>query len=216
MCMKHVSMLSLYPNTAASDTSTPIPQIREELVHLLDDDQDMAELYLTRKQLWLKTPDSPTASASRAIPLEDDDIHSRSHPHSFTHSYPHGPSGMTPAASWRPPGGSGVQIGNDGYEDENVPMDVPAREVSVSTGSSASVEGSGKGGEDVSELEMLLEVYFVAADRLLKDLTTVSRGCEGGGWEEEKRGAEGRKETCADSYSAEFSTSDHYFIIRSA
>lgn len=47
--------------------------MRDELEHLLDDDEDMAEMYLTEKMVQQQLENSSTSSIPERDEMEDDD-----------------------------------------------------------------------------------------------------------------------------------------------
>jgi hypothetical protein len=49
-------------------------QVRDELEHLLDDDEDMVELYLTEKLVQQQLEDSSTSSLNEGNDMDDDEL----------------------------------------------------------------------------------------------------------------------------------------------
>ncbi|XP_020234654.1 magnesium transporter MRS2-3 [Cajanus cajan] len=130
-----------------------VQKVRDELEHLLDDDDDMAEMYLTHK---LSDHDFDTSSASaeenllQPQPDPDLDDTDRTAPEiSFDHNALHSGDPM------------------DGFGASNV-----LGRDSHGTRGSATFSAVTKH-LDVEELEMLLEAYFVQIDGTLNKLSTL-------------------------------------------
>jgi hypothetical protein len=49
-------------------------QVRDQLEHLLDDDEDMAEMHLTEKLVQQQLEDSSTSSLNEGDGMDDDDL----------------------------------------------------------------------------------------------------------------------------------------------
>jgi hypothetical protein len=49
-------------------------QVRDELEHLLDDDEDMVELYMTEKLVQQQLEDSSTSSLNEGNDMDDDEL----------------------------------------------------------------------------------------------------------------------------------------------
>ncbi|KNA17256.1 hypothetical protein SOVF_081660 [Spinacia oleracea] len=133
-----------------------VQKVRDELEHLLDDDDDMAEMYLTEKLAEQNLDDSSVSSVNE-------------------HDY--AGDGVQAEMEERVaveiaevPGGSGR------YESDANPQDqyfsVPARLARSATRTSTTHSAISKH-LDVEELEMLLEAYFVQIDGTLNKLTTL-------------------------------------------
>ncbi|CAO2813561.1 unnamed protein product [Amaranthus hypochondriacus] len=133
-----------------------VQKVRDELEHLLDDDEDMAEMYLTEKLAEQNLDGSSVSSVN-----EQDYVG-------------HGPQGEVderiPAEIAEVHGGSGR------YEGDAIPQDHyfggPARLARSGTRTSTTHSAISKH-LDVEELEMLLEAYFVQIDGTLNKLTTL-------------------------------------------
>jgi len=136
-----------------------VQKVRDELEHLLDDDEDMAEMYLTEKLLQQQleqTSDEDTVET----PDHDVDINQ-----------------SVPAAEISLEAGVG---GDVNYEEEVDNLNsreqmFGASNLRDSHGTRASTTYSVTTTKlDVEELEMLLEAYFVQIDGTLNKLSTVS------------------------------------------
>ncbi|KAL2928599.1 Magnesium transporter MRS2-3 [Bienertia sinuspersici] len=131
-----------------------VQKVRDELEHLLDDDDDMAEMYLTEKQ---NLDDSSVSSVDENDYVVD---------------------GVQPEMDERVAAEiSEVQGGSGTYESDPAnPQDqyfgVPARLARSGTRTSTTRSAISKH-LDVEELEMLLEAYFVQIDGTLNKLTTL-------------------------------------------
>lgn len=133
-----------------------VQKVRDELEHLLDDDDDMAEMYLTEKLAEQNLDDSSVSSVNEhdyvgdGVPAEMEE--------------------RMPAEISEVHGGSGR------YENDANPQDqyfgVPARLARSGTRTSTTHSAISKH-LDVEELEMLLEAYFVQIDGTLNKLTTL-------------------------------------------
>ncbi|MED6217745.1 Magnesium transporter MRS2-3 [Stylosanthes scabra] len=127
-----------------------VQKVRDELEHLLDDDDDMAEMYLTDKLQQLHS------SSASSINDDDDDV---DHHLDVDDSIPPEISleaGATAAAS-----------DEDNQHDDRLLVGV-SRESRASTTYSTTTKHL-----DVEELEMLLEAYFVQIDGTLNKLSTL-------------------------------------------
>lgn len=116
-------------------------QVCDEIEHLMDDDGDMAEMYLTekkqRKEAYVSSDiydQSNTLGATRIV--------SKSAP-------------VSPVGSI-----SGTQKLQRAFS-------------SVSSSKHGSLMDSSSGGENIDQLEMLLEAYFVFSDNTLNKLLSV-------------------------------------------
>ena len=117
-------------------------QVCDEIEHLMDDDDDMAEMYLTEKK--------ERSEAHASVELEDnldDDF---------------GSSGIVSKSAPVSPVGS--ISGNLGKLQ---------RAFSSVVGSHRSLLSSSSSGENIDQLEMLLEAYFVVVDNTLSKLSSV-------------------------------------------
>lgn len=121
-----------------------VQKVRDELEHLLDDDDDMAEMYLTEK-LEQQFDDSSSTTFVNEEDMADEDI-------------------LQPEIDDRVPGEE--PIDNQLYRTNTL-----GRE---SRGTHTSTTRSGRSKHlDVEELEMLLEAYFVQIDGSLNKLSTL-------------------------------------------
>lgn len=119
-CSQFRVLTNMYLKNVMEKAGLPV-QVRDELEQLLDDDKDMADLYLTRKLAQWQHIESPSASFREDGPYN-----------SFEHMKSSHYNGATSMAA------------------------------------SISFEN-----EDVEELEMLLEAYFMQLDGTLNKLTMV-------------------------------------------
>ncbi|XAR72980.1 hypothetical protein NMG60_11019813 [Bertholletia excelsa] len=135
-----------------------VQKVRDELEHLLDDDEDMAEMYLTEKMMDLE-------NSSQSSVNEEDGMDEN------------GRDGRIPAET---------SLGNNGdstsYEGEVQNIDNAQEQLYVAShatirdsyGTRTSTTHSATGKHlDVEELEMLLEAYFVQIDGTLNKLSTL-------------------------------------------
>ncbi|GJP41718.1 hypothetical protein CLOM_g1363 [Closterium sp. NIES-68] len=135
-----------------------VQKVREELEQLLDDDDDMAEMFLTR---MAAAPHSPTATS-----LHD--------AHYFAFSLP-APAALHLPLSSPPPApsptlGSRMSIG--GRWGMGMGMGGAGTAALMSRASAYSSAHSDNN-EDIEELEQLLESYFVQIDSILNKLFTL-------------------------------------------
>ncbi|GMH16419.1 hypothetical protein Nepgr_018260 [Nepenthes gracilis] len=136
-----------------------VQKVRDELEHLLDDDEDMAEMYLTEKLVEQNLQSSSVSSISEN---ENDDVDDG--------ILQPGPDDRTPAEI--------SSEANEGDRNNDNPQEhflgAPTllgrenRRARTSTTHSAISKQL-----DVEELEMLLEAYFVQIDGTLNKLTTL-------------------------------------------
>ncbi|CAN1253300.1 Magnesium transporter MRS2-3 [Linum perenne] len=131
-----------------------VQKVRDELEHLLDDDEDMAEMYLTEK---LASMENSTASSfSNGDEMEDDlppDDNS-------LHDAEAAREGQGPSTSYDPD----IQAASDHPYSVHGAL---SRTLTSTTRSALSKH------LDVEELEMLLEAYFVQIDGTLNKLSTL-------------------------------------------
>ncbi|KAL7227428.1 hypothetical protein ACSBR1_022312 [Camellia fascicularis] len=135
-----------------------VQKVRDELEHLLDDDEDMAEMYLTEKMVQQHLEDSSQSSMNEQDGMEDDVLRSD--------------------MDDRIPAEISLE-GNEGstsYEGNLQNIDNPQYNVigrdSHGTHTSTTRSAISKN-LDVEELEMLLEAYFVQIDGTLNKLSTL-------------------------------------------
>nr|KJB12310.1 hypothetical protein B456_002G010900 [Gossypium raimondii] len=130
--------------------------VRDELEHLLDDDEDMAEMYLTEKQLL---ENSSTSSMNERDDMDDDvlrpDINERT------------PAEISLAANYE-----GDIQDSDNPQDNMFGATNAIGRDSHGTHTSTTRSAISKH-LDVEELEMLLEAYFVQIDGTLNKLSTL-------------------------------------------
>lgn len=117
-------------------------QVCDEIEHLMDDDDDMAEMYLTEKKERAEAHASEELEDNIGEDFESSGIVSKSAPVS--------PVGST--------------SGNFGKLQ---------RAFSSIVGSHKSLLSSSSIGENIDQLEMLLEAYFVVVDNTLSKLSSV-------------------------------------------
>ncbi|KAJ7946179.1 Magnesium transporter [Quillaja saponaria] len=140
-----------------------VQKVRDELEHLLDDDEDMAEMYLTEKLVQQNLENSSASSVNDRDDMDDEVIRS-------------GRDDRMPADISLEAGG--VSIGFEGdLQTSNNQDQVFGAPKSLSThshGTHTSTTHSAIGKHlDVDELEMLLEAYFVQIDGTLNKLSTL-------------------------------------------
>ncbi|KAL1118097.1 hypothetical protein V6Z11_D01G009300 [Gossypium hirsutum] len=133
-----------------------VQKVRDELEHLLDDDEDMAEMYLTEKQLL---ENSSTSSMNERDDMDDDilrpDINERT------------PAEISLAANYE-----GDIQDSDNPQDNMFGATNAIGRDSHGTHTSTTRSAISKH-LDVEELEMLLEAYFVQIDGTLNKLSTL-------------------------------------------
>ncbi|KAG4160628.1 hypothetical protein ERO13_D01G008930v2 [Gossypium hirsutum] len=133
-----------------------VQKVRDELEHLLDDDEDMAEMYLTEKQLL---ENSSTSSMNERDDMDDGilrpDINERT------------PAEISLAANYE-----GDIQDSDNPQDNMFGATNAIGRDSHGTHTSTTRSAISKH-LDVEELEMLLEAYFVQIDGTLNKLSTL-------------------------------------------
>ncbi|XWS39851.1 hypothetical protein CRYUN_Cryun18bG0090200 [Craigia yunnanensis] len=133
-----------------------VQKVRDELEHLLDDDEDMAEMYLTEKQLL---ENSSTSSMNERDDMDDEVLR--------------------PDINDRTPAEISLATNYEGdLQDSDNPQDhlfgAPNAIGRDSHGTHTSTTHSAISKHlDVQELEMLLEAYFVQIDGTLNNLSTL-------------------------------------------
>ncbi|KAL3693107.1 hypothetical protein R1sor_006758 [Riccia sorocarpa] len=157
-----------------------VQKVRDEIEKLLDDDGDMAEMYLTDKleRSQVGTILSPTSSEGgdrsmsfRQIDMERMVSETRRHdPDKATGTLRADAPDIEESAS-----GAYDPIPSGGMEDMLHPDDIDARIAMARSRSSTSTSSSSSSGGklDVEELEMLLEAYFVQIDGTVNKLSTL-------------------------------------------
>ncbi|XP_030464938.1 magnesium transporter MRS2-3-like [Syzygium oleosum] len=135
-----------------------VQKIKDEIEHLLEDDGDMAEMYLTSK--LLQDENDKSSSCSSSITEEEDELHEPDKEERNRE----GDDRITPDESSSSP----RRLLND---DE---MGGGIKESNSHGGLSMSKHFDGPGKHlGVAELEMLLEAYFVQLDGTLNELSTL-------------------------------------------
>ncbi|XP_030943128.1 magnesium transporter MRS2-3-like isoform X1 [Quercus lobata] len=141
-----------------------VQKVRDELEHLLDDDEDMAELYLTEKLLQQNLENSSASTLSENDNMDDEvlglDMDDR-----------------IPAEISAEAGGGSASykselqnINNSLEQPYGVSKALSRDSHGIHTSTTHSVTGKHL---DVEELEMLLEAYFVQIDGTLNKLSTL-------------------------------------------
>lgn len=136
-----------------------VQKVRDELEHLLDDDEDMAEMYLTEKLAQQNLENSSVSS------MDDHDVADGDQPEMEERM---GAEILSEAHT-----GSGRYQG-DAPNPQDHYFGPPATLARSGTRTSTTRSAISKH-LDVEELEMLLEAYFVQIDGTLNKLTTVCR-----------------------------------------
>ncbi|CAI9104250.1 OLC1v1002885C1 [Oldenlandia corymbosa var. corymbosa] len=141
-----------------------VQKVRDELEHLLDDDEDMAEMYLTEKFEEQQLESSSVSS----IPDQDgsdDEVNGQE-------MDDRAPGDLLLEGK---EGSTSYDAGLHNSENAQEHLYVSTRALSKdSRGTRTSTTQSGIGKQlDVEELEMLLEAYFVRIDGTLNDLSTL-------------------------------------------
>lgn len=139
-----------------------VQKVRDELEHLLDDDEDMAELYLSEKLLQQNLENSSASTLSENDNMDDEvlglDMDDR---------IPAEISAEAGSASYK----SDLQNINNSLEQPYGLSKALSRDShGIHTSTTHSVTGKHL---DVEELEMLLEAYFVQIDGTLNKLSTL-------------------------------------------
>ncbi|XP_052173504.1 magnesium transporter MRS2-3 [Diospyros lotus] len=141
-----------------------VQKVRDELEHLLDDDEDMAEMYLTEKMVQQHLENSSQSSISEQDGMDDDVLQSDMDDRIPTEIASEGKRGSTSYVGDLP------NIDNPHehlYDSSNVIIR-DSHGTRTSTTRSAISKNL-----DVEELEMLLEAYFVQIDGTLNKLSTL-------------------------------------------
>ncbi|KAL5788043.1 hypothetical protein ACOSP7_004992 [Xanthoceras sorbifolium] len=139
-----------------------VQKVRDELEHLLDDDEDMAEMYLTEKFLQ-QLENSSTASANERDDMDDEVL--QSNMDDRTHAE------ISLDATGGPTNYEGDSHNTDNTQDNLFTAHNVGRD---SHGTRTSTTHSAISKQlDVEELEMLLEAYFVQIDGTLNKLSTL-------------------------------------------
>ncbi|XP_030486493.1 magnesium transporter MRS2-3 [Cannabis sativa] len=134
-----------------------VQKVRDELEHLLDDDEDMAEMYLTEKLIEQQLENSSTASINE----RDDDLRRSDMDDRIPNEI-----ALEAGASFRTY--EGDLENTDNAQDQLFGAHRDSHGTHTSTTRSAISKNL-----DVEELEMLLEAYFVQIDGTLNKLSTL-------------------------------------------
>ncbi|CAI7799162.1 unnamed protein product, partial [Closterium sp. NIES-54] len=140
--------------------------VRDEIEQLMDDDGDMAEMYLTQKRLLAEE-----RSESERLGGHRDDGSDHSHSHTPRESLGGFGSSISAPVS---PAGSPTKHGSH-YLDGRPSGLGPAPSISFWSGAHSASDSTATSVENVEELEMLLEAYFVVIDGTLNKLTQLSQ-----------------------------------------
>ncbi|KAL9686435.1 hypothetical protein QQ045_023894 [Rhodiola kirilowii] len=132
-----------------------VQKVRDELEHLLDDDDDMAEMYLTEKMIQQNLENSSVSSVNDREEADSDDMNERD------------PADISMEINGE---GDPQIMGNTRDQFYNTSKAFSR----VSHGTHTSTTRSAISKQlDVEELEMLLEAYFVQIDGTLNKLSTL-------------------------------------------
>ncbi|KAJ8769068.1 hypothetical protein K2173_024064 [Erythroxylum novogranatense] len=141
------------------DISGRVQKVRDELEHLLDDDGDMAEMYLTEKLFQQQLEDSSNSSLNEGDDINDTDLHTifedQIHAEDLL---------QVQGTSTR------YEINVADRSEDNMSNKHIRDSHGTKTSCSHSVIGKHL---NVEELEMLLETYFVQVDGVLNKLSTL-------------------------------------------
>ncbi|GJP63205.1 hypothetical protein CLOP_g20269 [Closterium sp. NIES-67] len=140
-----------------------VQKVRDEIEQLMDDDGDMAEMYLTQKRLLAEE-----RSESERGPHRDDGSD-----HSHTPRESLGGFGSSISAPVSPAGSPTKHGGH--FLDGRPSGLAPAPSISFWSGAHSASDSTATSVENVEELEMLLEAYFVVIDGTLNKLTQLSQ-----------------------------------------
>ncbi|GMN37922.1 hypothetical protein TIFTF001_007207 [Ficus carica] len=136
-----------------------VQKVRDELEHLLDDDEDMAEMYLTDKLVLQQLENSSTSSMNERGDMDDEVLRSDM-------------DDRIPAEISLEGGGSFRTYEGDNPQDQLFGASNVLGRDSHGTHTSTTRSAISKN-LDVEELEMLLEAYFVQIDGTLNKLSTL-------------------------------------------
>ncbi|PON66326.1 Magnesium transporter [Trema orientale] len=139
-----------------------VQKVRDELEHLLDDDEDMAEMYLTDKLIQQQLENSSTSSMNERDDMDNEVLRSEMDDRHITSDYYFDITG----GSFRTYEGDLQNTVNAQDQLFGAPRD--GHGTHTSTTRSAISKNL-----DVEELEMLLEAYFVQIDGTLNKLSTL-------------------------------------------
>ncbi|CAK9175110.1 unnamed protein product [Ilex paraguariensis] len=141
-----------------------VQKVRDELEHLLDDDEDMAEMYLTEKLVQQHIENSSLSSINDQDGMDDEVLQSDM-------------DGRVPAEiSLESNGGAIISEGDFQHIDNHQELLFGAHSVisrDIHGPHTSTTRSAISKQLDVEELEMLLEAYFVQIDGTLNNLSTL-------------------------------------------
>ncbi|CAI5939757.1 unnamed protein product [Closterium sp. NIES-64] len=142
-----------------------VQKVRDEIEQLMDDDGDMAEMYLTQKRLLAEE-----RSESERLGGHRDDGSDHSHtPRESLGGF--GSSISAPVS----PAGSPTKHGSHYLDGRPSGLGGAPPSISFWSGAHSASDSTATSVENVEELEMLLEAYFVVIDGTLNKLTQLSQ-----------------------------------------
>lgn len=137
-----------------------VQKVRDELEHLLDDDEDMVELYLTEKLVQQQLEDSSTSSLNEGNDMEDDELQADSD------------DSIPAEVSFGALASHKDDINNIDNEHDHL-FTAPNGLGRYSHTHTSTTRSAISKHLNVEELEMLLEAYFVQIDGTLNNLSTL-------------------------------------------
>ncbi|KAB5541225.1 hypothetical protein DKX38_014199 [Salix brachista] len=137
-----------------------VQKVRDELEHLLDDDEDMVELYLTEKLVQLQLDDSSTSSLNEGNDIDDDELQADS-------------DDSIPAEVSLGARTSHKDDINNIDNEHDHQFTAPKGLGRYSNTHTSTTRSAISKNLNVGELEMLLEAYFVQIDGTLNKLSTL-------------------------------------------
>ncbi|KAL1062005.1 hypothetical protein V6Z11_D13G052100 [Gossypium hirsutum] len=144
-----------------------VQKVRDELENLLDDDDDMAEMYLTEKQL---VENSSTSSMNQRDDLDDDDDDDDDEAEAAAAAVEPDKDDSTPGEESLTTSYEGDVQDPDKPHDHSFGATIGGDTHGIHASSCHSLIGKPV---NVEELEMLLEAYFVQVDGTLNKLSTL-------------------------------------------
>jgi Mg2+ and Co2+ transporter CorA len=139
-----------------------VQKVRDELEHLLDDDEDMAEMYLTEKLVQQHLENSSASSLSENDNMDDEVLRSEMDDRIAAEI-----SSPVGSATYK---GELQNINNSQEQAFGLAKALSRDSHGIHTSTTHSATGKHL---DVEELEMLLEAYFVQIDGTLNKLSTL-------------------------------------------
>ncbi|GMY38742.1 magnesium transporter MRS2-3 isoform X1 [Fagus crenata] len=139
-----------------------VQKVRDELEHLLDDDEDMAEMYLTEKLVQQHLENSSASSLSENDNMDDEVLRSEMDDRIAAEI-----SSPVGSATYK---GELQNINNSQEQPFGLAKALSRDSHGIHTSTTHSATGKHL---DVEELEMLLEAYFVQIDGTLNKLSTL-------------------------------------------